>query len=189
MRKILDFLKIFNFSWFFRFFRKFSWFFHDFSWLSWFSWFCMIFMIFSWFFMIFMIFSWKIKNFQKVQNFSHSIWKVPKMFCHLEIHWGALGRRNIAPGASQHCWEFFMTLSPKTTFKKNVNIWINIRPHLGDPTYVWISETWAIFRKTFWDLSKFPATFRPFPIVLRVWVDHKWTPQQILQHPEYCWAD
>ena len=66
-----------------------------FSWFSWFSWFFMIFMIFSWFFMIFMIFSWKIQNFQKVQNFSHSIWKVPKMFCHLEIHWGALGRRNI----------------------------------------------------------------------------------------------
>ena len=39
--------------------------------------------------------SWKIEIFQKVQNFSHSIWKVLKMFCHLEIHWGALGRRNI----------------------------------------------------------------------------------------------
>ena len=37
----------------------------------------------------------KNQNFQKVQKFSHSIWKVPKMFCHFEIHWGALGRRNI----------------------------------------------------------------------------------------------
>ena len=39
--------------------------------------------------------SWKIKIFHKVQKFLHSIWKVPKMFWHLEIHWGALGRRNI----------------------------------------------------------------------------------------------
>ena len=31
------------------------------------------------------------------------------MFCHLEIHWGALGRRNIAPGAS-HNFEFFFKL-------------------------------------------------------------------------------
>ena len=49
-----------------------------------------------------MIFSWKIQNFQKIQKFSHSIGKVPKMFYHLEIHWGALGRRNIdreAPAA------------------------------------------------------------------------------------------
>ena len=29
--------------------------------------------------------SWKIKNFQKVQNFSHSIWKVPKTFCHYKM--------------------------------------------------------------------------------------------------------
>ena len=83
--------RIFDFSWFFMIFSIFSkifdffmifMIFHDF-------------MIFSWFFMIFMIFSWKTKNFQKIQNFSHSIWKVPKMFCHLEIHWGALGRPNI----------------------------------------------------------------------------------------------
>ena len=78
-------------------FQIFSKIFRKFSIFSWFSWFFMIFMIFSWFFMIFMIFSWKIKNFQKVQNFSQSIWKVPKMFCHLEIHWGALGRHNIFP--------------------------------------------------------------------------------------------
>ena len=39
--------------------------------------------------------SLKIKIFQKVQKFSHYIWKVPKNVCHLEIHWGALGRRNI----------------------------------------------------------------------------------------------
>ena len=45
--------------------------------------------------LVFMKKSWKIKNFRKVQNFPHSIWKVPKMFCHLEIHWGALGRRSI----------------------------------------------------------------------------------------------
>ena len=84
------------------------------SWFSWFSWFFMIFMIFSWFFMIFMIFSWKIKIFQKVQKFSHSIWKVPKMFCHLEIHWGALGRRNIDHEASGG--EFLQNL---TFFKNN----------------------------------------------------------------------
>ena len=45
------------------------------------------------------------KKNQKVQNFSHSIWKVPKMFCHLEIHWGALGRRNID---HEQCSQYFL---------------------------------------------------------------------------------
>ena len=40
----------------------------------------------------------KNQKIQKVQNFSQSISKVPKMFCHLEMHSGALGRRNIDNG-------------------------------------------------------------------------------------------
>ena len=83
------------------------------------------FMIFSWFFMIFMIFSWKIKNFQKVQNFSHSIWKVPKMFCHLEIHWGALGRRNIDHEASGVPF-----LQKGTFFKNNDTLAVGCCPNL-----------------------------------------------------------
>ena len=56
----------------------------------------------------------KNQNFQKVQKFSYSIWKVSKMFCHLEIHWGALGRRNIDHEASGE--EFLQKVG---FFKKN----------------------------------------------------------------------
>ena len=79
---------------------------HERSWKSWNSWKNQIFSKNS-------EKSWKIKNFQKVQNFSHSIWKVPKMFCHLEIHWGALGRRNIG---HDYRWTKFLQ---KVVFFKN----------------------------------------------------------------------
>ena len=118
------FLNFLDLSWFFQIFTDFfisfdlSWFFLIFPDFSQFSWFFIIFHDFhdfSWFFMIFMIFSWKIKNFQKVQNFSHSIWKVPKMFWHLERPETSAAHRRYAPETSQHFWDFFITLSQDRT--------------------------------------------------------------------------
>ena len=57
----------------------------------------------------------KNQKFSKSPKFFAFYLESSKNVLHLEIHWGALGRRNIAPGASQHFWFFFRKLSQDQT--------------------------------------------------------------------------
>ena len=58
-----------------------------------------------------MIFSWKIENFENVQNFAHSIWKVPKMFWHLERPETSATHRKYVPEAPSSFGFFYYIIS------------------------------------------------------------------------------
>ena len=81
-------------------------------------------------FMIFMIFFMKNQKISKSLKIFVFYLESSKMFCHIEIHWGGLGRRNIDHETSM----------PKLDFFKN-KVYVGASgPHIPSHVWQWFSE-------------------------------------------------